>query len=363
MRTRLGTAILKGMPDAASPADLSAEARSDARAIGLRYTTDQIPGIRRHGEPGHFYYLHDDGTRINDEETLARIRKLVLPPAWTQVWIAPYANAHLQATARDAKGRKQYRYHPKWRALREETKFARMLEFGAALPKLRERVDADLGSRGLTREKILATVVRLLEITLIRVGNEEYAKANRSYGLTTLRNRHVEIHGSELKFEFRGKSGKQHSVGVVDRRIARIIRRCKELPGAELFQYLDDDGQRHSIDSDDVNTYLRDITGADFTAKDFRTWAGSVCALDALLECEPCSCETQLKKTLASVVKTVAEQLGNTPAVCRKHYIHPHLFERFAADGLAKLRAAQRGSRDPQSAERALMELLAEAAH
>lgn len=351
------------MPDSARPTDVSAEAKSDARAIGLRYTTDQVPGIRRQGEPGEFHYLRDNGTRVDDEETLARIRKLVLPPAWTEVWIAPYANAHLQATARDAKGRKQYRYHPKWRALREETKFARMHEFGAALPNLRQRVDEDLGSPGLTREKILATVVRLLEITLIRVGNQEYAKANRSYGLTTLRNRHVEIHGSELKFEFRGKSGKQHSVGVVDRRIARIIRRCKELPGAELFQYLDEDGRRHSVDSDDVNTYLRKISGADFTAKDFRTWAGSVCALDALLECGPCSCETELKRTLASVVKVVAEQLGNTSAVCRKHYIHPHLFERFAADGLAKLRTAKRASRDTQSAERALMELLAEAAH
>lgn len=352
------------MPEAAAHTETPpAEAKQEARAIGLRYISDRIPGIRRKGEPGGFYYLHDDGSRINDAATLERIRKLVLPPAWDEVWIAPYANAHLQATARDARRRKQYRYHPKWRALREETKFARMLEFGAALPDLRKRVEQDLSARGLTREKILATAVRLLEITLIRVGNEEYAKANRSYGLTTLRNRHVEIHGSELKFEFRGKSGKQHSVGVVDRRIARIVRQCKELPGAELFQYLDENGQRHSIDSDDVNSYLRQISGADFTAKDFRTWAGTVCALDALLECEPCSCETELKKTLAKVVKTVSQQLGNTPTVCRKHYIHPQVFERFAADGLEKLRQVNRASRDMPRAERALMELLAEQAH
>lgn len=294
---------------------------------------------------------------------MTRIKKLVLPPAWTDVWIAPYANAHLQATARDARGRKQYRYHAKWRALREETKFARMLEFGNALPKLRKRVEQHLGLPGLAREKVLATVVRLLEITLIRVGNEEYAKANHSYGLTTLRNRHVHINGSELAFEFRGKSGKRHRIGLRDRRVANIVRRCKELPGAELFQYLDEQGQRHSVDSQDVNEYLHRIGGSEFTAKDFRTWAGSVCALDALLECPPCSSQTELKTTLTSVIKNVAQRLGNTPTVCRKHYIHPAVLDAFQTDGLATVHIRAAHARDVLRAERALMELLAEASH
>lgn len=267
---------------------------------------------------------------------LARIAKLVLPPAWTDVWIATSATAHLQATGRDARGRKQYRYHAKWRALREETKFARMLAFGAALPQIRDRVEHDLSLPGLPREKILATVVRLLEITLIRVGNEEYAKANHSYGLTTLRNRHVNIAGAELAFEFRGKSGKQHKIGLRDRRVAAIVKRCKELPGAELFQYVDEHGQRRSIDSQDVNDYLREITAEDFSAKDFRTWAGSICALDALFECPSCDSESDAKRALAAVVKSVAERLGNTPTVCRKHYIHPLVLESFLWTGAYK---------------------------
>lgn len=342
--------------------NITKDARADARAAGLRYVTDAIPGIRRGGRAGHFEYFDSEGRLIQDEETLARIKKLVLPPAWTDVWIAPYANAHLQATARDARGRKQYRYHAKWRALREETKFARMLEFGNALPKLRTRVEQHLGLPGLARDKVLATVVRLLEITLIRVGNEEYAKANHSYGLTTLRNRHVHINGNELAFEFRGKSGRQHRIGLRDRRVANIVRRCKELPGAELFQYLDEQGQRHSVDSQDVNEYLHRIGGSEFTAKDFRTWAGSVCALDALLECPPCSSQTELKTTLTGVIKNVAQRLGNTPTVCRKHYIHPAVLDAFQTDGLATVRSTA-PTRDVQRAERALMELLAAASH
>lgn len=338
---------------------ITKDAKADARAAGLRYVTDAIPGIRRSGQAGRFEYFDSEGRLIQDEETLTRIKKLVLPPAWTDVWIAPYANAHLQATARDARGRKQYRYHAKWRALREETKFARMLEFGNALPKLRTRVEQHLGLPGLARDKVLATVVRLLEITLIRVGNEEYAKANHSYGLTTLRNRHVHINGSELAFEFRGKSGKHHRIGLRDRRVANIVRRCKELPGAELFQYLDEQGQGHSVNSQDVNEYLHRVGGSDFTAKDFRTWAGSVCALDALLECPPCSSQTELKTTLTSVIKNVAQRLGNTPTVCRKHYIHPAVLDAFQTDGLAAVRTRAASARDVKRAERALMELLA----
>lgn len=303
---RGGFSSRRALTPTGSEPDSLHEAKADAGSAGLRYSSDSSPGILRRGVVGQFEYTYPDGRPVTDEATLSRIRKMVLPPAWTDVWIAPIANAHLQATARDARGRKQYRYHAKWRALRDESKFAGMLEFGAALPTLREHVERDLGRPGLPREKVLATVVRLLEVTFIRVGNEEYAKANHSYGLTTLRNRHVSVNGSELTFEFRGKSGKQHSIDLRDRRVAQIVRRCKELPGAELFQYLDESGARHSIGSHDVNDYLRQLSGADFTAKDFRTWAGSVAALDALLECPPCAGESELKKTLAEVVNNVA---------------------------------------------------------
>ena len=348
------------MPDSQTLSDAS---QAEARAAGLRYVTDQMPGIRRAGSPNAFYYLDVDGKRVKDKTVLARIAKLVLPPAWTDVWIATSATAHLQATGRDARGRKQYRYHAKWRALREETKFARMLAFGAALPQIRDRVEHDLSLPGLPREKILATVVRLLEITLIRVGNEEYVKANHSYGLTTLRNRHVNIAGAELAFEFRGKSGKQHKIGLRDRRVAAIVKRCKELPGAELFQYVDEHGHRGSIDSQDVNDYLREITTEDFSAKDFRTWAGSICALDALIECPPCDSENDAKRALAAVVKSVAERLGNTPTVCRKHYIHPLVLESFMDRRLQALRESLPLSRDSERVEHALMDLLRRARH
>ncbi|MHB1247168.1 MAG: DNA topoisomerase IB [Sulfuriferula sp.] len=331
---------------------------AEVRASGLRYVTDQSPGLRRAGRPSAFWYVDADNHKIDDPATLARIAKLAIPPAWTEVWIAASAKAHLQATGRDVRGRKQYRYHPKWRALREETKFARMLAFGGALPEIRKRVDQDLSLQGLPREKILATVVRLLEITLIRVGNEEYAKANHSYGLTTLRNRHVNISGGKLAFEFRGKSGKQHKIGLHDRRLATIVKGCKELPGAELFQYLDDHGQRHCIDSQDVNEYLQEITGHDFSAKDFRTWAGSVCALDALIEYPPCTSESENKRTIVAVVKNVAERLGNTPAVCRKHYIHPLVLESFMRQRLQTLCGKLPSGRDSVRAEHAMMALL-----
>lgn len=346
------------MPDSA----LLEVSKVEARAAGLRYVSDQIPGIRRAGTAPDFYYLDTDGKRIQDAYILKRIAQLVLPPAWTDVWISPVANAHLQATGRDGRGRKQYRYHTQWRALREQTKFARMLAFGAALPLIRQQVDHDLTRPGLPREKLLATVVRLLEITLIRVGNEEYVKANHSYGLTTLRNRHVDINGTALTFSFRGKSGKDHHISLRDRRIASIVKRCKELPGAELFQYLDEHGQRHSIDSQDVNDYLRAITGDDFTAKDFRTWAGSVNALDALIECPPCENESDAKRLISTVVKTVAQRLGNTPTVCRKHYIHPLVLTRFADKSLLAFANTLSLPRDAHRAEHLLMEMLQAAA-
>jgi DNA topoisomerase I len=300
-----------------------------AREAGLRYVSDEKPGIRRRRSGNGFRYLRPDGTAVRDEPTLHRIRKLVIPPAWTDVWITTDPRGHIQATGRDARGRKQYRYHPRWRAVRDETKYERMLAFGAALPTIRARVDADLARPGLPREKVLATVVRLLEATLIRVGNEEYARENRSYGLTTLRNRHVGVNGTELRFEFRGKSGKQHRVSLRDRRLAQVIRRLQELPGQEVFQYVGEDGARHSIDSDDVNAYLREIAGQDFSAKDFRTWAGTVLCAVALREVEACVSESDAKRNVAQVVTSVAQQLGNTPAVCRSSYIHPAVIETY----------------------------------
>ena len=298
-----------------------------ATAAGLRYVNDQRPGIRREPWRDGFRYFSAKDESIADDKTLARIQALAIPPAWTAVWICPQPNGHIQATGRDAKGRKQYRYHARWRAMRDETKYGRMIAFGQALPAIRERVEHDLGRRGLPREKVLAAVVRLLETTFIRVGNEEYARANSSFGLTTLRNRHVEISGAQVRFHFRGKSGKEHTIQISDRRLANIVKRCQELPGQVLFEYLDDDAQVQTIDSDDVNTYLRAISGQDFTAKDFRTWAGTVLAARALEGIGPGDSATQQKKNIAQAIKDVADVLGNTPAVCRKCYVHPAILE------------------------------------
>ncbi len=262
------------MPELASTDD----PQQSAISAGLRYVTDTRPGITRKRAGRGFHYTMPDGQSAHDRDTLARIKSLVIPPAWTDVWICPTPKGHIQATGRDARGRKQYRYHPKWREVRDETKYDRMIAFGRALPTIREQLDRDLSLRGLPREKVLATVVRLLETTLIRVGNEAYARTNRSFGLTTMRNRHVSVDGSQLRFKFKGKSGKMHSIGIRDRRLAAIVKRCQELPEQELFEYLADDGTRHTIDSSDVNAYLKEAGGDDFTAKDFRTWAGTVLA-------------------------------------------------------------------------------------
>ena len=302
---------------------------SSARAAGLRYVNDEKPGIRRKRAGKGFSYRAPDSALIHDAETLRRIRSLAIPPAWTDVWICPSAHGHIQATGRDAKGRKQYRYHPHWHDVRDETKYARMIAFGEALPRIRERVHADLGRHGLPREKVLATVVRLLETTFIRVGNEEYAKTNDSYGLTTMRNEHVDVSGGTIAFNFRGKSGIEHTIGINDRRVARIVKRCKDLPGAELFQYIDDDGERQTLDSADVNTYLEDITGEHFTAKDFRTWAGTLLAAMALQEIESFDSEAQAKKNVVQAIERVAKRLGNTPSVCRKCYVHPAVLDAY----------------------------------
>lgn len=300
-----------------------------ARAAGLRYVHDDRPGIRREAVKDGFRYLDAHGVEIEDEATLKRIKSLAIPPAYTDVWICPQANGHLQATGRDARGRKQYRYHPKWREVRDEVKYERMIKFGNALPLIRKEVDRALALPGLPREKVVATIVYLLEATMMRIGNDEYARENKSYGLTTLRNRHVHIDGSEVEFRFRGKSGVYHDVKVHDRRLARIIQRSRDLPGQELFQYLDADGQRHSVGSSDVNDWLRAITGEEYTAKDFRTWSGTVLAAMALREFESFDSEAQAKKNIVRAIESVAEKLGNTPSVCRKCYVHPAVLDSY----------------------------------
>ncbi len=307
-----------------------------SRQAGLRYMTDTRPGISRKRRGKGFHYFDSDGKRVTEEATLRRIRSLVIPPAWTDVWICPIANGHLQATGRDARRRKQSRYHPRWRATRDETKFERMKLFGAALPQIRKHVERDLALPGLPREKVLATIVRLLETTFIRIGNEEYARENRSYGLTTLRNKHVDVEGSKVHFNFKGKSGKLHSIDVNDRRLARIVKECQDVPGYELFQYFDEDGNHRSVDASDVNDYLRGMAGEDFTAKDFRTWAGTVLACALLRQFESFETQTQAKKNVVEAIKSVAERLGNTPSVCRKCYVHPQVIESYMNGAMVK---------------------------
>ena len=310
-----------------------------AKVAELRYVDDSEPGIRRVPRGKGFTYKRPDGSTVRDLATLRRIASLAVPPAWTNVWICPSPDGHIQATGRDARGRKQYRYHPRFRQVRDETKYERMIAFAQALPRIRTQVDADLSRPGLVKEKVLATVVRLLEITLIRVGNEEYARDNASFGLTTLRTRHVDVEGSSVRFRFRGKSGIVHSVEVHDRRLARVIARCTDLPGQILFQYVDDEGRLCSVESSEVNAYLRSITGADFTAKDFRTWAGTVLAASALTklaaEKESPLSGTALKKDVVQAIKEVAGRLGNTASVCRKCYVHPEVIDAYLAGELA----------------------------
>ena len=318
---------------------------SDSAAIaGLRYVSDATPGFSRRRTGRGFMFLDLDGKPIRDQDQLRRIKSLVIPPAWTDVWVCPRADGHLQATGRDSKQRKQYRYHPRWREVRDETKYGRLISFGESLPAIRKRVEDDLAMPGLPRERVLGTVVQLLEKALIRVGNEQYARSNGSFGLTTLRNRHVSVEGSTLRFEFKGKSGKKHSMGITDRRLAKIVKRCQDLPGYELFRYEDDNGDYQPVDSADVNSYLREISGTDFSAKDFRTWAGTVRAAIALKELGPATSERQAKKQVAAAVCSTAEVLGNTPAVCRKCYIHPAVVEAYL-DGSLELRLIARVSR------------------
>lgn len=311
-----------------------------ARKVGLRYVSDARPGLHREPAGKRFRYTDAQGQRVRDKETLARIHSLVIPPAWTDVWICAAHNGHIQVTARDARGRKQYRYHSLWRKVRDENKYEHLISFGRALPVIRRQVEKDLALPGLPREKILATIVRLLETTMMRVGNEEYARSNGSFGLTTLRDKHVRIDGARLEFNFRGKSGVEHSIELTDRRLAGIVSRCRDLPGYELFQYLDGEGNRGSIDSEDVNEYLRRISGKRYTAKDFRTWAGTLLAALALREFEKFDSQTQAKKNLVRAIESVSAKLGNTPAICRKCYIHPVIMESYLEGSM--LHAVQR---------------------
>jgi DNA topoisomerase-1 len=300
-----------------------------AEDAGLRYVSDTAPGIRRRRAGRGFTYIGPDGKRITDDARLAWIRSLAIPPAWTDVWICPSRLGHLQATGRDARGRKQYRYHPGWRAQRDEAKYDRVIAFGKALPRIRRRVDRDLRRKGLPKERVLAAIVRLLEQTGMRVGNEEYARDNRSFGLTTLRDRHAQVGGERIRLRFVGKGAKVSEVEISDPRLARIVSRCQDLPGQELFQYLDDDGDVRSVGSTDVNEYLREISGRDFTAKDFRTWAGTVLAAVALAELDPVSSDAQGKRSVARAIERVAEGLGNTSAVSRKAYVHPSVIDAY----------------------------------
>ena len=314
----------------------AAEVAASARQASLRYVTDRMPGITRRRKHREFDYMDPRGKKIRDPSLLGRIRRLAIPPAWDEVWICSREDGHLQATGRDARGRKQFRYHADWRKVRDANKYDRMIAFGRALPKIRRRINRDLARRGLSREKVLATVVRLLETTLIRVGNTEYVRANNSYGLTTLRDRHVNVKGSKITFYFRGKSGKKHVIELENPKLAKIVRRCRDLPGYELFQYVDETGRPVSIASNDVNDYLREIGGAEFTAKDFRTWAGTVLAARAFQEFKRFSTKLEAKRNMIEAIEAVARMLGNTPAICRQCYVHPVILDTYLDGTLVK---------------------------
>ena len=349
------TTPIQRSPDRADD-DSAKPAAPAAMPPGLRHADDTKPGITRQREKDGFAYFDVTGRRIGDEDEIKRINALAIPPAYEHVWICPDARGHIQATGRDARGRKQYRYHPRWRETRDADKYERMAEFGRALPKIRARVARDLKLPGMPCDKVIAAIVQLLDTTLIRIGSVEYARDNQSYGLTTLRKKHVKIEAGQLRFRFRGKSGIEHDVTVNNPRVKRIVRRCAELPGHDLFQYLDDDGTRRTVGSADINDYLRRASGADFTAKDYRTWAGSVYALAALRRLI-CSSAADARRHIVATVKDVAALLRNTPAVCKRCYIHPAVISSFEADELQSLAPAQsrRGLRVDEVAFAALL--------
>ncbi len=331
--------------NAPAPSKDSIETAIESAAeAGLTYVTDDRPGFRRVRAGGGFRYVDDKGKPVRSREHLERIRSLVIPPAWKDVWICPTASGHLQATGRDARGRKQHRYHPGWRDVRDSTKFDRLIEFARTVPKIRRTVARDLRRSGLGRERVLAAVVRLMDLTAIRVGNEEYARDNKSYGLTTLKDQHAKIRGGVIRFCFRGKSGKQHEVELSDRRLAKIVKGCQDIPGQDLFQYYDDDGERRDVTSRDVNDYLHQAAGgADYSARDFRTWTGTVLAMTELQQ-RRCHGEVEIKRNLSDGVRAVASTLGNTPAVCRRCYIHPYVIQRYADGRLPRANSRLAGA-------------------
>lgn len=330
------------------------------RGNELRYVSDESPGVRRRRTGKGFVYLDADASRITDGDTVARIRGLAIPPAWTDVWICPSALGHLQATGRDARGRKQYRYHPEWRARQEEDNYQRMIEFGNALPSIRERVVGDYGLPGIPHAKVVATVVHLLESSLIRIGNDEYAKSNGSFGLTTLRDRHVSFGSREVQFSFSGKSGKEHTVSVHDARTARIVRKCRDIPGQRLFQYLDENGDRHAIDSSDVNDYLRAASGSEFSAKDFRTWIGTLLAAVALNALDVPESDAEGRRNATLAITAVSKRLGNTPTVARNSYVHPDIVDLYLTGSLTEVwhRRPARDSRFMLAEEKRLIDVL-----
>jgi DNA topoisomerase-1 len=329
-----------------------------ARAAGLRYVSDATPGLRRKRSGKRFAYVDSSGKTVRDEDVLTRIRSLAIPPAYEDVWICPSANGHIQATGRDARGRKQYRYHARWREVRDDTKYGRMIEFAAALPALRKRVDLDLRRQGMPREKLLAAVVRLLETTTIRVGNDEYARENKSFGLTTLRNSHARVHGATVSFSFRGKSGIKHAIDLHDKRLAKIVRACQDLPGQQLFEYVGENGEPHNVDSSDVNDYIREISSEDFSAKDFRTWVGTTHCAAVLAGKVPGETVADRKRCLVEAIKEVAERLGNTAAVCRKSYIHPELLAAYDEAGSLAAIPSGKVARGLSAEERYVLKLL-----
>jgi DNA topoisomerase I len=345
-------------------AKLVAEAMDAAEEAGLSYVSDDRLGYTRKPDGDSFDYFDTEGKAIRDEQRLLRLNRLAIPPAWTDVWICPAANCHIQATGRDARRRKQYLYHERWREVRDENKYDRMIAFGKALPKIRRRVAKDLKMPGLPRNKVLATVVQLLERTFIRIGNEEYARENKSFGLTTMKDRHVEVKGSKLRFRFRGKSGREHEVDVTDRHIAKIVSKLQDLPGQDLFKYVDDEGKVCDVTSQDVNEYLRDMTGEDFSAKDFRTLAGTVLTAVALNAQEKFETKKQAKSNIKTAIAAVSKILGNTPAICRKCYVHPAIFESYLSqqsiEGLKQMteETLEKEDVDLHSSEAAVLKFL-----
>jgi DNA topoisomerase-1 len=342
-----------------------------AKQAGLRYVSDADPGIQRQPWGRGFTYFDPKGDRITDSAERERLQALPIPPSWSDVWICPDPKGHLQATGRDERGRKQYRYHPEWRKIRSQAKYDQMLAFGSALPAIRQQVRQDLQQAGLPRTKVIAAVVRLLDDTLIRIGNPEYVERNGSFGLTTLRDRHVDIAGSELRFEFQGKSGVHHEIELEDKRLAKIVKHCRDIPGYELFQYFDESGQRQTIDSGDVNDYLQRIAEQDFTAKAFRTWGGTVLAAQALQDMGAFQSETEAKKNITQAIKVVAEQLGNRAATCRKYYVHPAVMTAYKNDLLLptmeqvtkknKSKSSQSGKPDLYPEEKGVIQLIQDA--